>query len=330
MGFFSSLFAGKGKKESGTQSEYMQVIVSQGQRLVEIINESIHLANDSKNVDTKVSRLGIAKDNLKALKKLAGENSFLRLERLDQFETCIKELELEFNDTGYGTRINNKCKTNESISNISEENADVLEGYRLSVSMLPNTPLAILKRHGECAATIPEKDCSLSPAHAIWALQLKTEFSFLSKGSTCWSPVGRIPKDGGDFLPYLISVRNILEQPLTTSSSDFSEALNRLAKIKTLAGGRVLKFDENHAQIESNDIIDYFPLVFKDDKNALNFILDEIGAPSHNGFTMEHLLELHKKGHSSITDMLTVSDDILLSLKGIGKKKLEVIRKNLQ
>lgn len=103
MGFFSSLFGSnnENQKESDAYSEYVQVIASQGQRLVDIMNESIHLANDSKNVDTKVSRLGVAKDKLEELKKLVSENSFLSIEKLDQFEASVKKLELEFDLAGY-------------------------------------------------------------------------------------------------------------------------------------------------------------------------------------------------------------------------------------
>jgi len=211
----------------------------------------------------------------------------------------------------------------------AEENSDVLEGFKLSATMLPKTPLAILKRHGECAKSIPESDKSLSPAHVIWLSQLKSEYAALSSGGTMWSPVGHVPEDGGDLLPYLIKVREIIEQPLSSPSEDVTEALTRLAKIKALVGGRAYKYDENYQLIENNDVIDYFPMVFVDDKRALDLILDEIGAPSRHGLTVNHVLELHAKGCNSIMSMLEAPDDVLLSLSGVGKKKLEAIRKNL-
>jgi len=86
---------------------------------------------------------------------------------------------------------------------------------------------------------------------------------------------------------------------------------------------------KNHDPIENNSVIDYFPMVFVDDKHALDLILGEIGAPNHDGLTVSHLLELHKKGYKSVMTMLEASDDTLLSLKGVGKNKLETIRKNL-
>lgn len=89
------------RRSLNSNAQYVQVTTETAERLVEVINESLHLANDSKNVDTKVSRLNVAKDKLEELKKLVNENSFLHLERLDQFEACVKELELEFDVAGY-------------------------------------------------------------------------------------------------------------------------------------------------------------------------------------------------------------------------------------
>jgi len=321
--FLSRIFQGEkeARRVLNADAQNVQVTTEIAERLVEVINESLHLANDSKNVDTKVSRLNVAKDKLEELKKLVSENSFLHLERLDQFEACVKELELEFNG-----HTNNLTK---SVSKLSEENSDILDGFKLSAIMLPKTPLAILKRHGECAEIIPENDRSLSPVHGSWLPQLASEFTFLNNGKTMWSPVGNVPEDGGDLLPYLIKVRETIEQPLSSPSADVTEALTRLAKIKALPGGRAYKYDEKHQLIENNDVIDYFPMVFVDDKRALDFILDEIGALSRNGLTVKHILELHAKGYNSIMSMLEAPDDVLLSVSGIGKKKLDVIRKNL-
>uniref|UniRef100_UPI0028121F29 hypothetical protein n=1 Tax=Marinobacter sediminicola TaxID=3072994 RepID=UPI0028121F29 len=45
-----------------------QIAASSAQRLVEIVNESLQIANDSKNADTKISRLDLAKERLDELK----------------------------------------------------------------------------------------------------------------------------------------------------------------------------------------------------------------------------------------------------------------------
>lgn len=103
MGFLSRLFKGEKADRSilNSDAQYVQVTTACAERLIEIINESIHLANDSKNVDTKVSRLDVAKDKLAELKDLVSENSFLKITGLEKFEVCVKELELGFNVAGY-------------------------------------------------------------------------------------------------------------------------------------------------------------------------------------------------------------------------------------
>lgn len=83
MGFFSKLIkqASKTKhstsktKHSTSKIKYsnrdIEVVKLSAQTFVNVINESLEIANSSKNPDTKLSRLSVAKDKLKELKKLA-------------------------------------------------------------------------------------------------------------------------------------------------------------------------------------------------------------------------------------------------------------------
>ncbi|TDY04201.1 hypothetical protein [Thiohalophilus thiocyanatoxydans] len=81
--------------------QYHQAISASAQRLVEIINESLKIANESKNADTKVSRLDVAKKRLEELKKLSNEHPFIKLTQLAQVEQSIAELEQEFLQAQY-------------------------------------------------------------------------------------------------------------------------------------------------------------------------------------------------------------------------------------
>jgi len=144
MGFLSRLFKGEKADRSilSSDAQYVEVTTACASRLIEIINESIHLANDSKNVDTKVSRLDVAKMKLEELKELVSQNSFLHLERLEQFEACVKELELEFNVAGYreiaqgnyqGELLEKEGKIDEAIvtyENLLEAGVDTPFTYR--------------------------------------------------------------------------------------------------------------------------------------------------------------------------------------------------------
>ncbi len=78
-----------------------QIAASSAQRLVEIINESIQIANDSKNADTKISRLDLAKERLEELKDLVKENPWIKIDQLSEVEQNISMLEWEFKQANY-------------------------------------------------------------------------------------------------------------------------------------------------------------------------------------------------------------------------------------
>ena len=99
MGFFSNFF--KNKPSDGYSSNDIDVVTSSAQRLVEIINESLTIANESNNPETKISRLEVAKNKLSEIKELSKQYSFLNLTSLEEVESSIAELENEFLIAGY-------------------------------------------------------------------------------------------------------------------------------------------------------------------------------------------------------------------------------------
>lgn len=86
---------------SNAHEQTVKAVSESGDRLVEIINESLKIANESKNPDTKVSRLNVAKDKLEDLKELERKFSFIHITQLDEVESSIKALEIEFETAGY-------------------------------------------------------------------------------------------------------------------------------------------------------------------------------------------------------------------------------------
>jgi len=99
MGFFSNLF--KGKQSNGYSSNDIDIVTSSAQRLVEIINESLTIANESNNPETKISRLEVAKNKLSEIKILSKQYSFLTLSSLYEVDSIIAKLESEFLIAGY-------------------------------------------------------------------------------------------------------------------------------------------------------------------------------------------------------------------------------------
>ena len=150
MGFFSNLF--KQKPSSGYSSNDIDVVTSSAQRLVEIINESLTIANESNNPDTKISRLEVAKNKLSEIKELSEQYSFLTITSLNDVENSITELENEFLIAGYEeiVRVNITAEALEKEGEIE----DAITEYEKLVTMKVDTPftyrrLAILYRKGK-------------------------------------------------------------------------------------------------------------------------------------------------------------------------------------
>lgn len=84
------------KSEVVRQRSSSQAIIYSAQRIVDVINESLKIANDSMNADTKISRLDLAKAQLAELKKLSREHSFIKITDIQKVEQSICGLEQEF------------------------------------------------------------------------------------------------------------------------------------------------------------------------------------------------------------------------------------------
>lgn len=78
-----------------------QVFIDAAERLADVINESLKIANESFNADTKVSRLNVAKQRLADLKSLSRDHPYIQLDKLPQVELSIADLELEVLQSGY-------------------------------------------------------------------------------------------------------------------------------------------------------------------------------------------------------------------------------------
>lgn len=147
MNFFANLFRKKASRNYSRSD--IEVITASAQRLADIINESLKISNDSKNPETKFSRLNVAKDKLSEIKDLSTKYSFLSLTTLIDVERSIAELESEYLMAGY------KEIANGNIAAEALEKEDKIEEaivqYEKLVSQKADTPftyrrLAILYR----------------------------------------------------------------------------------------------------------------------------------------------------------------------------------------
>lgn len=206
---------------------------------------------------------------------------------------------------------------------------DVTDGFKLCVTMQSTVPSEILCRHGERCKVIPVSDSNLSVAHAIWIPQVSSEFDFLDVGASMASPIGPIPLDGGDLLPYLIQARMLIEKPLVNKDS-LIELFDRIKRIRNLRMGHKYILDTNFKLVESPELIDYFDSIFHSEQNVFNLLLNEHNILSLSLLSFAHITQLMSLGYNSINSIVRCDDSVLLALPRMGKKTLEKFRLSIK
>lgn len=129
------------------------------------------------------------------------------------------------------------------VDEVEEEYAEVMDGWTFVATMNTRTPLEWLLRHGEGTnepGPYPPEYGYWSPTTKSWA-ELGLENMADPAPTTMASQIGQIPRDGGDFLPFLIEYRQIVE--LGQSRKEMLKALDALGtKNRTIArklGGKL-------------------------------------------------------------------------------------------
>lgn len=214
--------------------------------------------------------------------------------------------------------------TKQTIYQIAEDNLGIITGYQFSATMSIRTPLNLLERHGEIASKIEDVD----GRYGIWLPKVSSKFDFLDQGASMASSIGQIPLDGGEFLPFLINVRKIIER-VTENTPDIVDSFNKCKDIRQLPHGHTYHQNDGFLK-KSDELVNYFDLIFKTEENLFSHVMHEVSNHDYKGLTIQHIIELSKAGFDSIESILNAPDDILLSLTGVGKKKLLMIRGNLK
>ena len=83
------------------EDQYNKAIIRSAERLVDLVNESLKIAHESQNAETKISRLDFAKAKLEELKRIEHEHSSITITQLPQVEASIAELESKFTRAHY-------------------------------------------------------------------------------------------------------------------------------------------------------------------------------------------------------------------------------------
>jgi hypothetical protein len=182
---------------------------------------------------------------------------------------------------------------------------DRIEGLEFRATLQLRTPLRILTKHGE----IHKDRESPPPSYAkeewggIWIPKTDYRSDFLSEGATVSSDIGYVPSGGGNLLPFLIAVREIVETELLIDQrrKKLFGLLknNEWSEIVSLYGGDVQIVDR------------LFPPFLK-----------TIG-----GLSKDSIAELYQANLRTPESLEKSSDKDLLKVKGIGPSKLKKIRK---
>lgn len=209
-------------------------------------------------------------------------------------------------------------------------NADIVDGYKFCATIAPSVPLRYLQMHGEGCKALTNRDREIPQAYGIWTPCLSPKFSAIfEEDATVWSVIGSIPANGGDFLPYLVHMRQIIETPKEENQTDLQSIFAKIEQIKALPQAHSYKENRAFGTIEKCLLTDYFALIFKQEDDALEFMLSQLAEYSYKGLKASHIRELYSQGFQSIENILKAPDNVLLGLKGVGAKKLIMIRNNM-
>ena len=181
-------------------------------------------------------------------------------------------------------------------------NQDVIKGMEFIATMQLRTPLRVLLRHGEIHTNIETEMPKIAMAmwEGIWVP--KTVLSNYFPSGTHASSIGQIM--AGDYLPFLISIRKIVE--LNDS------IVSRIGKLREMLS--VCNWQEflgKHGGIEKI-IGNFFPR-----------FIDTI--PKITDATISELARLRLDTPNRIA---AATDAMLLSIKGVGRAKLQEIREH--
>lgn len=187
--------------------------------------------------------------------------------------------------------------------------SDIIKGLRFGATMQLRTPLRVLSRHNEFHTNRDAGPPEI--AHEQWeGIWVPVVFDGPPGGSMA-SSIGPIPAaTGGDYLPFLLVVRAIVEadDSIAHRVIKLRELLAQPAwlPIVHLSGPRDIPKNKR-----TDWIVDYFfPLFVK----------------TIPKLTLTQKSELLRLGLNNPNNMAAASDETLLSIKGIGQEKLRAIR----
>lgn len=82
-----------GDRVEPADQQQVEMIAAMAQRMVDTVNESMRIAHDSKNVETRRSRIGVARERLVQLHELAEQYPFIKVQQLAEVERDLAKID---------------------------------------------------------------------------------------------------------------------------------------------------------------------------------------------------------------------------------------------
>jgi hypothetical protein len=307
--FFDSRSKSVGQNQYANKSSHwtksdINLIAGTAQRFVQIINESLQICNKTKNIETKISRVRLARQKLNELNDYVYQYPFIKIEKLFEVESNIREFEAEIENF---KKVTIRSENDETYY----KNRDIVKGLTFHATLQTRTPLSVLIHHGETFSGPPSKAPRYgTEADGIWLYETKTwrelgvDIDEMSTGESA-SDVG--PVRASEYIPFLIDFRKIVEG---------QESIDvKIININKL--GRANKQYQKYVRM-LNKFYKY-----KDDFPASFF---------YNQFTLipgvgtKSAKTLFEAGIKTYDDLKNANDKTLLAIPGIGTAALKKIR----
>lgn len=78
-----------------SDQQQIEMIAAMGQRMVDVVNESIQIAGHSQNIETRRSRVRVARERIAQPQELAADYPFVRIDRLADVEHDLEKIDRE-------------------------------------------------------------------------------------------------------------------------------------------------------------------------------------------------------------------------------------------
>lgn len=194
---------------------------------------------------------------------------------------------------------------------IVRENSEVIKHMKFQATMQMRVPLRVLLRHGEIHTdlTKPPPQIALELWEGLWGMVSIYDYDVvphdLKHLFTCASDIGQIPRDGGEYLKFIIEIRKIIES--------YDSIDHRIEKLRVLLANKKWQVFVNIDKRNADWIVDRFFPRFVTSIPKVSTKLEG---------------DLCRLGLDTANRITAASDETLLGISGIGQAKLQVIREH--